>query len=37
MGCCPPPAQVFAKQLPDQHAIISLFIYFSDIGKVLEN
>jgi hypothetical protein len=36
-GLLPPPAQVFAKQLPKQHAIISFFIYFSDLGKVPEN
>jgi hypothetical protein len=37
MACFPPPAQVFAKQLPKQDAIISFFIYFSDLGKVPEN
>jgi hypothetical protein len=30
MACYPPPAQVFAQQLPKQHGIIYLFIYFSD-------
>jgi hypothetical protein len=26
MPCCPPPAQVFAQQLPKQHGIIIIII-----------
>jgi hypothetical protein len=28
MACCPPPAQVFAQNLPKQHGIIYLLFIF---------
>jgi hypothetical protein len=34
MPCCPPPAQVFAQQLPKQHGIIIIIIFNFQILKI---